>query len=108
MVMERLRELDHVAYVRFASHYRNFLSLEELQAEFERLAIAPRRPVRRTGAAQPPLLPLAEVEQSGSRAVGQSGGREQSGSRAVGQSGGGRAEPTPIAERQRRRAGGRG
>ena len=43
MVMERLRELNHVAYVRFASHYRDFLSLEELQEEFERLANAPRR-----------------------------------------------------------------
>ena len=61
MVMERLRELSHVAYVRFASHYKNFLSLEELQAEFERLATSPRRPVRRTGAAQPPLLPATEL-----------------------------------------------
>src|SRR5262245_6127697 len=54
MVMERLRELDHIAYVRFASHYKNFMSLEELQAEFARLDATPRRPVRRAGAAQPP------------------------------------------------------
>jgi transcriptional repressor NrdR len=62
LVMERLRELNHVAYVRFASHYRDFLSLEELQEEFERLAAAPRRPGRRTGAAQPPLLPPASLQ----------------------------------------------
>jgi transcriptional repressor NrdR len=61
LVMERLRELNHVAYVRFASHYRNFLSLEDLQEEFERLAIAPRHPPARNGAAQPPLLPPNEL-----------------------------------------------
>jgi transcriptional repressor NrdR len=61
MVMERLRELNHIAYVRFASHYRNFLSLEELQEEFERLASAPRRSPRRAGAAQPALLPPADL-----------------------------------------------
>jgi transcriptional repressor NrdR len=61
MVMERLRELNHIAYVRFASHYRNFLSFEELQEEFERLNAAPRRSPRRAGAAQPPLLPAADL-----------------------------------------------
>ena len=57
LVMERLRELSHVAYVRFAAHYRDFLSLEELQGEIDRLAAGPRR----AGAAQPPLLPAAEL-----------------------------------------------
>jgi transcriptional repressor NrdR len=61
MVMERLRELNHIAYVRFASHYRNFLSFEELQDEFERLNAAPRRSPRRAGAAQPPLLPPGDI-----------------------------------------------
>jgi transcriptional repressor NrdR len=61
LVMERLRELNHVAYVRFASHYRDFLSLEELQQEFERLAAAPRRSPRRAGAEQPSLLPPSEA-----------------------------------------------
>jgi len=61
MVMERLRELDHVAYVRFASHYRNFMSFEELQEEFERLNASPRRSVRRAGANQPSLLPAADL-----------------------------------------------
>ena len=61
LVMERLRELSHVAYVRFASHYRDFLSLEELQDEFDSLAATPRRSPRRAGAAQPPLLPAADT-----------------------------------------------
>ena len=64
MVMERLRELNHVAYVRFASHYRDFLSLEELQEEFSRLASTPRRPSRRSGIEQPPLLPPEALEQN--------------------------------------------
>lgn len=37
MVMERLRVLDDVAYVRFASVYRRFADLESLQAEIQRL-----------------------------------------------------------------------
>ncbi len=57
LVMERLRELSHVAYVRYASHYKDFRTLEDFQEEFERLATAPRRSPRRSGAAQPSLLP---------------------------------------------------
>ena len=37
MVVERLRTLDHVAYVRFASIYRNFQDLESFQKEVEGL-----------------------------------------------------------------------
>ena len=37
MVMDRLRALDDVAYVRFASVYRRFADLESLQAEIQRL-----------------------------------------------------------------------
>ena len=48
--------------MRFASHYRDFLSLEELQEEFERLASAPRRSPRRSGANQPPLLPPTALD----------------------------------------------
>jgi len=36
MVMERLRELDDVAYVRFASVYRRFADVESLAEEIER------------------------------------------------------------------------
>lgn len=37
MVMDRLRLLDDVAYVRFASVYRRFADLESLQTEIQRL-----------------------------------------------------------------------
>jgi hypothetical protein len=75
--MDSLRELNYAAYVRFASHYRDFVSLEELQAEIERSRVAPRRPARRAGAAQPPLLPPTALEAQ---------------------------QPVPIADRHARRA----
>lgn len=37
LVVERLRRLDEVAYVRFASVYRRFADLEEFKREVERL-----------------------------------------------------------------------
>ena len=37
-VMDELRRLDHVAYVRFASVYRDFQDLKEFRAEIDRLA----------------------------------------------------------------------
>ncbi len=43
MVMERLRELDDVAYVRFASVYRRFADVESLAQEIERLLERKRR-----------------------------------------------------------------
>ncbi len=39
MVMERLRARDYVAYVRFASVYRNFQDLEEFQEELRDLSV---------------------------------------------------------------------
>jgi transcriptional repressor NrdR len=62
LVMDSLRELNYAAYVRFASHYKDFVSLEELQAELERSRTAPRRAPRRAGAAQPPLLPPTALD----------------------------------------------
>ncbi len=41
LVMRALRELDDVAYVRFASVYRDFQDVSEFQEEIERLARAP-------------------------------------------------------------------
>jgi len=38
MVMHRLRELDEVAYIRFASVYRNFADLEEMREAMEGVA----------------------------------------------------------------------
>lgn len=39
-VMDELRKLDEVAYVRFASVYRSFKDLEEFRAEIERVSAA--------------------------------------------------------------------
>jgi transcriptional repressor NrdR len=41
LVMRALRELDDVAYVRFASVYRDFQDVSEFQQEIERLAREP-------------------------------------------------------------------
>ena len=41
LVMQALRGLDQVAYVRFASVYRDFQDISEFQDEIERLARAP-------------------------------------------------------------------
>ena len=41
MVMDALRDLDDVAYVRFASVYRSFQDLSEFQEEIERLRAFP-------------------------------------------------------------------
>jgi transcriptional repressor NrdR len=43
-VMERLRALDQIAYIRFASVYRAFADVEELEAELEALKAGWRRP----------------------------------------------------------------
>ena len=43
MVMEQLRGLDDVAYVRFASVYRRFADVESLAEEIERLLERKRR-----------------------------------------------------------------
>jgi len=37
LVMERLKELDHIAYIRFASVYRAFADVDELEQELEAL-----------------------------------------------------------------------
>ncbi len=59
LVMERLKALDRVAYIRYASVYRDFADLETFKAELERELAA------REGAAaprnQPPLFPLEEA-----------------------------------------------
>jgi transcriptional repressor NrdR len=62
LVMDSLRELNYAAYVRFASHYKDFVSQEELQAEVARSQAAPRRLPRRAGANQPPLLPPTALD----------------------------------------------
>jgi transcriptional repressor NrdR len=44
LVMDELRQLDHVAYVRFASVYRSYSSLQSFVDEIERLQIDQSQP----------------------------------------------------------------
>jgi len=46
-VMEQLRELDHVAYVRFASVYRSFEDVNAFREEIERLEREPSLEIRK-------------------------------------------------------------
>ena len=65
LVMERLRELSHVAYVRFAAHYREFQDkdeIEQVERELDELKTSPRRSPRLVGATQPPLLPPTVID----------------------------------------------
>ena len=47
-VMKKLRELDEVAYVRFASVYRSFRDIDEFRAELDKMAHARARTATRT------------------------------------------------------------
>lgn len=60
LVMERLRALDHIAYIRFASVYRAFADVEELERELEALKAGWRRP--EVPESQLALLPEAEAK----------------------------------------------
>jgi transcriptional repressor NrdR len=53
-VMAALRDLDHVAYVRFASVYRSFQDVDAFREEIERLENEPSPELKRS---QLPLLP---------------------------------------------------
>jgi transcriptional repressor NrdR len=59
-VMEELRDLDHVAYVRFASIYRQFQDVNAFRDEIDRLVAFPTAEQRKS------QLPLIETE-SGKR-----------------------------------------
>jgi transcriptional repressor NrdR len=55
LVMDRLRELDHIAFIRFASVYRDFADITSLKREVDTLVAG--RPL----ASQLPLIPREEV-----------------------------------------------
>lgn len=55
MVMERLRSRDDVAYVRFASVYRNFQDLDEFQQELRELSLRRARAAMSENQAELPL-----------------------------------------------------
>lgn len=61
MVSGRLRELDLVAYIRFASVYREYADLTALKQAVDKL-IADQTRVPRVPVAQLPLLPQGEPE----------------------------------------------
>ncbi|HEY32373.1 MAG TPA: transcriptional repressor NrdR [Dehalococcoidia bacterium] len=60
MVMRRLRDLDHIAYIRFASVYREFADITALKEEVDTLLDNKAQPVPPT--AQLPLLLGEELE----------------------------------------------
>ncbi len=59
IVMEKLKELDHIAYIRFASVYRDFADITSLKREVDTLIAA------KDIVSQLPLLPKEEVSVSG-------------------------------------------
>ncbi len=63
-VMEELRDLDHVAYVRFASIYRSFQDVNAFREEIDRLEKLPTAELRRN---QLPLIDPPEEQKSGKK-----------------------------------------
>ena len=53
--MERLKRLDHVAYVRFASVYRNFQDIDEFVEELRELSARRARSVQAENQVELPL-----------------------------------------------------
>jgi transcriptional repressor NrdR len=56
-VMEALRELDHIAYIRFASVYKAFADLDDVRSELEKLAATAAQPVAEMG-----VLPMPDEQ----------------------------------------------
>jgi len=59
IVIERLKNLDHIAYIRFASVYRDFADITTLKQEVDTLLDAEAEPS--TPSSQLPLLPDGEL-----------------------------------------------
>ena len=60
LVMDRLRDLDEVAYIRFASVYRAFRDVDDMKEELT--ALEQNRAQAAAGAGQLPLLPAEALE----------------------------------------------
>ncbi len=56
-VMTELKDLDQVAYVRFASVYRSFQDINEFREAIDRLSSESRRPAGKGGAPEQPAPP---------------------------------------------------
>jgi len=65
MVMERLKKLDYIAYIRFASVYRQFTDITALKQEIDNLVSGEEKATAVTS--QLPLLPEEEPEEVGGR-----------------------------------------
>jgi len=65
MVMERLKSLDHIAYIRFASVYRDFTDITTLKHEIDTL-LSDETEISQPSA-QLPLLPVEELEKVAKR-----------------------------------------
>jgi len=61
IVMEKLKQLDHIAYIRFASVYRDFTDITSLKHEVDTLIAA------KDVASQLPLLPREEISIPGKK-----------------------------------------
>lgn len=60
MVMERLKGLDYIAYIRFASVYRDFTDITALKREIDNLVLD--EPESNYSSSQLPLIPEDETE----------------------------------------------
>lgn len=60
LVMDHLRDLDHIAYIRFASVYREFADIDDIRRELE--ALAKRDLPSGPAGDQPTLLPGEELK----------------------------------------------
>lgn len=60
MVMNRLKNLDFIAYIRFASVYRDFTDISALQREIE--SLVSNEPEPEQNSSQLPLLPEEEIK----------------------------------------------
>ncbi len=68
MVMERLKRLDYIAYIRFASVYRQFTDITALKHEIDSL-VGGEETVPDT-TSQLPLIPESDLESAGKRRRG--------------------------------------
>ena len=63
-ILAPLRELDEVAYLRFASVYRNFASLEDFEGEIALLRAAPSKVLKVSNTAVSATAPVAASKNS--------------------------------------------
>jgi transcriptional repressor NrdR len=65
LVMERLKKVDYIAYIRFASVYRQFTDITAFKQEIDSLVNGEEK--TRDVTSQLPLIPAGEFEEAGGR-----------------------------------------